>query len=81
MPTAIPTKKSSIALTSLLRGVGVAAEILYHIFVINDKYAIASESPNERDRRIINSLVNSVYRIDELTYSVWSVKAPVLIYF
>lgn len=38
-------------------------------FILNGKYTIASKFPNERDRRIINSLVNSVYRIDELIYT------------
>ena len=35
-------------------------------FILNGKYTISSKFPNNRDRRIINSLINSVYRIDEI---------------
>ena len=48
----------------------ISNEVDLNDFILNGKYTIASKFPDERDRRIINSLVNSVYRIDELTY-IW----------
>ena len=37
-------------------------------FITNGKYTIYSKFPEDRDRRIINSLINSVYRIDDMIY-------------
>ena len=37
-------------------------------FIANGKYTIYSKFPEDRDRRIINSLINSVYRIDDMIY-------------
>ena len=33
-------------------------------FIINGKYTIASQFPNDRDRKIINSFINAVFKND-----------------
>ena len=35
-------------------------------FVMNGKYTISSKFPTERDRKIINGVINSIFKVDEL---------------
>ena len=38
----------------------------FNNFVMNGKYTISSKFPTERDRKIINGVINSIFKVDEL---------------
>ena len=46
----------------------ISNEVDLNDFILNGKYTICSKFPNDRDRRVINGLINVVYRLDEFAY-------------